>query len=1407
MLVCWIALMLPHKISAQATCPTSIPIIGSEQVGNLTPNGNVWFSFTGNPAVTEISISPIAGMARPDNLPILDTVELYSGSCGTLTSVAVITNTTGLMTVRIPNVSLSTGTPYMLRIHNSCSTCSSQIKVVMSVIMGPSICDANCNLNCNGNLENVQTSPIDGTSEAYYTGCWDVVFGGVWDPIPQFYNDNGTPDLYSTNCSTVNNRNLCVPSNEMGVASPFSGTGYAGIIGYIRNWNEPPKGEREYLQQELCHKMLQGQKYHVSFRAQLSDSSAFATPLGVMLMDNMLVQNLNAYSKPAVFDSFPPVYTTPAAVTNMTSWQLYSFDYTATSDHTTIAIGNFKNDSSQYVSYQNNHIHREWVNASDIRYYFVAYYYIDSVNVVPIDEIVQNVNTINICQGQNVTLNASLTSGTPNAVYNWTAVPPDPTLSSWLSNWNPHLPDTQVIVHPSVSTTYYVTVTDTFYNCTFLDTFYINVAATSLDSLKGNIVKCDPLPRYILYHHPANPNLVFNWYTTTGDLVVGNGNDTVNVNWLGSMGLNSWLFVNATDPVSGCTWRDSMYVKSCCISDTGRVFYNDTASRVFGNNPGTISNRHFNINGTFWIDRNITFVGCNFNMGPNSSIIVYGGHKVLFQTDSIKSGCCTMWDGMVVRSVYDTIRIEKYSYVGDAIRGIVSDNGGVYKVYNHVTFNRNLVSITVNAFAGNHAGTVQEALFTSVNASYCPSSSGRLLAPYTNQWPLYGILATSVNSIAFGNPALAVYVNTFTNLRNGIRTKLTNCTVYNNKISSLKATNGKGVWCAGRYPTITPLNLTQYNVTVGGLALSQRNTFTDCPFGVYTDTAMGTTVINNRFSQSYSPPFLTMHGIAIQVNRCTGLGRTVTISQDTITNHIIGVYLSQNNRCVTNVTKNVITRSVVGTTACTGVYQVSNGNNVGATTIANNIMRNVMFGVRVLNVKGVIINQNLIYVRPTASSSAGQVRGIMAQNSTLLFVMQNQIYKENPTATITSNWVGGIYIANCASSVVDCNIINNIGYGILFEGSGSTNSTVLNNEMNHTYTGIWLKNGAFIGQQGNVVAPSDNKWQGAVTNRLYSTGTQTIITNGNWSRFYYRLANPSYLPIPSNFVPPSIIIPNTAVPANSPTQIICSYAWPHVISSSQNGEIALGQINFGANQVAGQWLTRESLYRLMLEDSTVAIGDSILTAFKDSAAQANIGKLSAAMDVHSNGGLNSSSELTAAFSSVIGLSPNDNLEMNYQTVETIMLDHEINGGMFNDKELDILRGIAQLCPFTDGNAVYIARGLLAPIDSIEYDNSCESDEGNARMAAPTTGTDSVFTFNLFPNPSSGTITLDYQLNENETGNLEIYSIAGSLITSIQLGSGQRVRTVMLPELGAGTYLYKVSVNGEMKLADRLVIIK
>jgi hypothetical protein len=951
---------------------------------------------------------------------------------------------------------------------------------------------------------------------------------------------------------------------------------------------------------------------------------------------------------------------------------------------------------------------------------------------------------------------------------------------------------------------------DTLAGCTNSDTLVV-LPGLVLDSLLGSTFKCDTMGQYFLYTNVVDSNAVINWYTSTGDAIIGNGNDTISINWNTTLGTNSWLYVFVTDTSSGCTYSDSIYVRACCVSDTGLVIYNDTASVLFGSGNAFMFFRHWNVNGTFVVDINLDLLISNINMAPGSKIIVTGGHKLFLDKDTVRAGCCEMYDAIEAESISDTIEISS-CYMGDAIRGIVSNNGATFTAYGTNIFNRNRVSITVNPYAGNHSGTVSEATFTSLSYPYCPTTSGTLLPPYAMQWPQYGVFVTGVDSITIGNPLVSTATNNYSNLKYGIRTKFTNAGIYNNNFVNVDRDGSlsKGIWCGGHYPTISPFDLTQYIVRVGGddPTQYQKNTFADCPFGVFTDTAMTTIVHNNTFVQTYPSNQITLQGTAVRVDNCYGYDRNIDVQNDSIINHLYGYYGNQNNGTITqNVSNNIITRLQPGNTASTGVYIICNGSNSGTTTVLKNNIFADAVGIRLNSVLTAIVDSNNVNVRPTLSNTI-PVLGIWAVNSVGVKIRFNYVALENPASPpITNQWVRGIYVGTSATSDVLCNTIDSLGVGIYFEGS-CLNSSVFNNQMVSTFTGIGLNNGAIISPQGSTATAQDNTWSGAVTRRLFTTGPVGNPTLGNLSTFYYR-AGAIYLPAPTT----TTGLPNIAIPiilcTGTPDEFICPYVQPQLRMGDQNEEVANGEIIFPGNEDAGTWISREGLYRTMLEDSTFAIGDSLLANFKDSSDQANVGKFTSAMEVHSQGSLNSQSEIVAAYDMTTTLVANGNVEQNYQALESIMLGHLQNGGGLTAQEIIILQGIAQLCPFTDGNAVYLARGLLAPIDTIEYISSCEgeTEENSERIAAPYVQESNSASFKLYPNPTNGSVTLDYQLNETETGKLDVYTITGNLVISIDLDNAQKSKTVTLPQIDSGVYLYKVTVNGELKKVERLVIIK
>ncbi len=79
-------------------------------------------------------------------------------------------------------------------------------------------------------------------------------------------------------------------------------------------------------------------------------------------------------------------------------------------------------------------------------------------------------------------------------------------------------------------------------------------------------------------------------------------------------------------------------------------------------------------------------------------------------------------------------------------------------------------------------------------------------------------------------------------------------------------------------------------------------------------------------------------------------------------------------------------------------------------------------------------------------------------------------------------------------------------------------------------------------------------------------------------------------------------------------------------------------------------------------------------------------------------------------------------------------------------------------------------------------------------------------FRIYPNPSSGLVQLDYSLGENETGVLQIFNSTGSLVTS-QMLTKESNRLMLETDLSQGVYLCMVSVNGEMKFTERLIIVR
>jgi len=140
-----------------------------------------------------------------------------------------------------------------------------------------------------------------------------------------------------------------------------------------------------------------------------------------------------------------------------------------------------------------------------------------------------------------------------------------------------------------------------------------------------------------------------------------------------------------------------------------------------------------------------------------------------------------------------------------------------------------------------------------------------------------------------------------------------------------------------------------------------------------------------------------------------------------------------------------------------------------------------------------------------------------------------------------------------------------------------------------------------------------------------------------------------------------------------------------------------------------------------------------------------------------------------------------------------------------------LRNIAFLCPFTFGDGVYVARGLLNIADTMQmnYTSVCEtSNVLQKRMVNEDIDEDDNMQIVLYPNPAKNLLTIEYTANENYSSNLlfEVFDLMGKKLMEKVVNLGENT-SVSTESLAQGVYVYKFLYNSKIVKKDRLVIIK
>jgi hypothetical protein len=447
------------------------------------------------------------------------------------------------------------------------------------------------------------------------------------------------------------------------------------------------------------------------------------------------------------------------------------------------------------------------------------------------------------------------------------------------------------------------------------------------------------------------------------------------------------------------------------------------------------------------------------------------------------------------------------------------------------------------------------------------------------------------------------------------------------------------------------------------------------------------------------------------------------------------------------------------------------------------------------------MTQEPCYFPPCVIITPPKPFGIRAMNASVV-VEENKV--ENNAALYTGNQPSsstnmvGISIENAYGlgsvvSAANCNKVKNTGIGLRFMGNCGRGFEDYNNTMEDHYFGFVLANNADIGDVGEYTKDADNKWDGN-----YGNGSHTYIFSYAFHPIYYALSGgPS---IDQNDAEPGFF-EMWLVPAQGPNDINCSA--PQLTSTNndegaaQKEKVTHNQNKSGHSLQLTAWtrrgqisdsafnLNQQLLYRQLSMD-TALYNSNQWKPFVDSMKNTVLGR--------------SMNRNTYARASI---QATNNFDLNVQALEPILHKIELDS-LLNSADSATLWQLANLCPYYDGIAVYQARSILQQMGFPPIVNDCEVIKMPSSRYIRTKQLEENESVKLYPNPTEGTITIEYEVGEDENTTFELTDLLGKKQFRSQLSVGNN-HQLNLEQMQSGLYIYRLSLNNEIVETGKLIL--
>lgn len=594
------------------------------------------------------------------------------------------------------------------------------------------------------------------------------------------------------------------------------------------------------------------------------------------------------------------------------------------------------------------------------------------------------------------------------------------------------------------------------------------------------------------------------------------------------------------------------------------------------------------------------------------------------------------------------------------------------------------------------------------------------------------------------------------------------------------------------------------------------NTFTNCYYGVQSKNS-NCNILYNEFTD-----------VDVAVNTLSSTGRRIIIFHNGMTNVITGVLSAGNMQCTVNIDENTIgTLEPLAGNTSHAIFLGSMGGNTGnnTSTVTNNVISSKStYGIQVESVGSVIVKDNTVELVHIGNATLPLKYGVRADGCPKSFFDHNCISRVGTRINTR-----GLTLADCPTAMVKCNTTGDTEWGIQFIGACDGSLTRGNTMSDNTQAFV-------LGEAAPLATAVIDDQLPFVDGSNYVVGNIFINDPADYDSYTYSYNQQADVPLykynntidyPFNNGALSFPLQPTLETAAIPYDQ-CDPCYIHtIVSENPEGNEGVSYQERIAQDTIGNtddgdnvWKSKKYLYESLTEDSSTLDSSAIIEIFYDTTGIDAIGKLTDTKNAISatadtlieNDSLAKAERISEAASKNSMVVPQNSPEANEKAVNDIYLNSIASGRyIFTSAELTSLQNIANQCPYTGGNAVYMARNLLRMTNPFTTFNDVQACSGytsrKAKAVEETMKKNITKEFIFYPNPTYGIISIESRVKKDQDAIIRFQNELGIVVIQKEMMLNKGIAQFDISELAPSVYSYQIFEESGIANTGKIVLIK